>query len=57
MENNPINRIKECIKNLELVETMRNKDRQNSLLGFMDKTKTAMGSRLLKSYIIIMYLF
>ena len=43
---------KECIKNLELVETIRNKDRQYSLLGFMDKTKTAMGSRLLKSYII-----
>ena len=43
---------KECIKNLELVETIRTKDRQNSLLGFMDKTKTAMGSRLLKSYII-----
>ena len=43
---------KECIKNLELVETIRGKDRQNSLLGFMDKTKTAMGSRLLKSYII-----
>ena len=43
---------KECIKNLELVETIRNKDRQNSLLGFLDKTKTAMGSRLLKSYII-----
>ncbi len=43
---------KECIRNLELVETLRNKDRQNSLLGFMDKTKTSMGSRLLKSYII-----
>ena len=43
---------KECIKYLELVETIRNKDRQNSLLGFMDKTKTAMGSRLLKSYLI-----
>ncbi len=43
---------KECIKNLELVETIRNKERQNSLLGFMDKTKTAMGSRLLKSFII-----
>ena len=43
---------KECIKNLELIETIRNKDRQYSLLGFMDKTKTAMGSRLLKSYII-----
>ncbi len=43
---------KECIKNLELVETIRSKTRANSLLGFMDKTKTAMGSRLLKSYII-----
>lgn len=43
---------KECIKNLELVETIRNKDRQNSLLGFMDRTKTAMGSRLLRSYLI-----
>lgn len=43
---------KECIKNLELVETIRSKERQNSLLGFMDKTKTAMGSRLLKSFII-----
>ena len=43
---------KECIRNLELIETMRNKDRSNSLLGFMDKTKTAMGSRLLKSFIV-----
>lgn len=43
---------KECIRNLELVETLKNKDRVNSLLWFMDKTKTAMGSRLLKSYII-----
>ena len=43
---------RETIRNLELIETLRNKDRQNSLLGFMDKTRTAMGSRLLKSYII-----
>lgn len=43
---------RDCIKNLELIETIRNKDRQNSLLGFMDRTKTAMGSRLLKSYLI-----
>ncbi len=43
---------KEAIKNLELVETLRSKDRLNSLLWFMDKTKTAMGSRLLKSFII-----
>ncbi len=42
----------ETIRNLELVETIRGKDRINSLLWFMDKTKTAMGSRLLKSFII-----
>ncbi len=47
-----LNLDKECIRNLELVETIRNNDRQNSLLGFMDKTKTAMGSRMLKSFII-----
>ncbi len=43
---------KDSIRNLELVETLRTKDRINSLLWFMDKTKTAMGSRLLKSFII-----
>lgn len=43
---------KETVRNLELVETLRNKDRMNSLLWFLDKTKTAMGSRLLKSFII-----
>lgn len=43
---------KESIRNLELVETLRTKDRINSLLWLMDKTKTAMGSRLLKSFII-----
>lgn len=42
----------ETVRNLELVETIRGKDRINSLLWFMDKTKTAMGSRLLKSFII-----
>lgn len=35
-------------KNLELVETIRNHDRQYSLLWLLDKTKTAMGSRMLK---------
>ena len=34
--------------NLELVETIRNKDRMYSLLWLLDKTKTAMGSRYLK---------
>ena len=35
-------------RNLELVETLRNKERTYSLLWLLDKTKTAMGSRLLK---------
>lgn len=35
-------------KNLELVETMRNRERQYSLLWLLDKNKTAMGSRYLK---------
>jgi len=38
-------------KNLELTETIRNHDRMYSLLWLLDKTKTAMGSRLLKSTI------
>ncbi len=35
-------------RNLELVETIRNKDRTYSLLWLLDKNKTAMGSRFLK---------
>lgn len=35
-------------KNLELTETIRNKDRMYSLLWLLDKNKTAMGSRFLK---------
>ncbi|MBQ3511561.1 MAG: DNA mismatch repair protein MutS [Bacilli bacterium] len=35
-------------KNLELVETLRNRERQFSLLWLLDKNKTAMGSRFLK---------
>ncbi len=38
-------------RNLELVETKRLKQRQHSLLWLLDKTKTAMGGRLLKKYI------
>ena len=38
-------------RNLELTETIRLKQRQHSLIWLLDKTKTAMGSRLLKSYI------
>ena len=38
-------------RNLELTENLRLKSRTYSLLWLLDKTKTAMGSRLLKSYI------
>ncbi|MCL1950947.1 MAG: DNA mismatch repair protein MutS [Turicibacter sp.] len=38
-------------RNLELTETIRSKSRQGSLLWLLDKSKTAMGSRLLKSWI------
>ena len=37
-------------RNLELTETMRDKARRGSLIWVLDKTKTAMGARLLKSY-------
>ncbi len=43
---------KECIRNLELVETLRTKDKQFSLLWLLDKTKTSMGARLLREYIL-----
>ena len=36
------------VRNLELVKTLRTKERKNSLLGFIDKTETAMGSRALE---------
>ena len=39
-------------KNLELVETIRNRERQYSLLWLLDKCKTAMGSRMLKNTIL-----
>lgn len=38
-------------RNLELIETMRNKERRGSLLWVLDQTKTSMGKRLLKTYI------
>lgn len=38
-------------RNLELTETLRLKQRNYSLIWVLDKTKTAMGSRLLKTYI------
>ncbi len=38
-------------RNLELTETLRLKQRNHSLIWLLDKTKTAMGSRLLKKWI------
>lgn len=40
------------IRNLELVETLRLKERTYSLLWMLDKSKTAMGSRKIKSWIM-----
>lgn len=38
-------------RNLELTETIRDKQKKGSLLWVLDKTKTAMGARQLKKYI------
>ena len=38
-------------RNLELTETLRDKEKRGSLLWVLDKTKTAMGARLLRTYI------
>ncbi|MCI9123035.1 MAG: DNA mismatch repair protein MutS [Eubacterium sp.] len=38
-------------RNLELVETMREKQKRGSLLWVLDRTKTAMGARMLRSYV------
>ena len=39
------------VRNLELVETMREKEKKGSLLWVLDRTKTAMGARLLRTFI------
>lgn len=38
-------------RNLELTETLRDKNKRGSLLWVLDKTKTAMGARLLRSFL------
>ena len=38
-------------RNLELTETMRNKEKRGTLLWVLDKTKTAMGKRLIRKYV------
>ena len=40
-----------AIRNLELTETMREKRKTGSLFGALDRTKTAMGARMLRSWI------
>ncbi len=39
-------------RNLELVESMRTKEKKGTLLWVLDKTETAMGARLLRSWIL-----
>ena len=39
-------------RNLELVDTMRSKERRGSLLWVLDKTRTAMGARLLRAWVL-----
>ena len=38
-------------RNLELVETLREKQKRGALLWVLDKTKTAMGARMLRSFV------
>ena len=38
-------------RNLEITETMRSKSKKGSLLWVLDKTKTAMGGRMLRSFL------
>ena len=38
-------------RNLELTETLRDKQKRGSLLWVLDKTKTAMGARMLRNMI------
>lgn len=38
-------------RNLELLETMRSKEKRGSLLGVLDHTRTAMGKRMIRTWI------
>ncbi|WP_366925953.1 DNA mismatch repair protein MutS [uncultured Clostridium sp.] len=38
-------------RNLELIETLREKQKRGTLLWVLDKTKTAMGARMLRSFV------
>ncbi len=39
------------VRNLELIESMRNKEKRGSLLWVLDKTETAMGGRMLRAWL------
>ena len=39
-------------RNLEITETMRDREKKGSLLWVLDKTKTAMGKRLIRKYAV-----
>ena len=52
IENIYLNIDANSIRNLELIESLRLKSRNYSLLWLLDKTKTAMGSRMLKNWIL-----
>ncbi len=39
------------LRNLEITETMRNREKRGSLLWVLDKTKTSMGKRMLRNWI------
>jgi len=41
-----------AVRNLEIVETMRTKSKKGSLLWVVDKTKTAMGKRLIRTWLL-----
>ena len=49
IKNDYLNMDIHTIRNLELFETLRQKNRQYSLIWLLDKTKTAMGARTLKN--------
>jgi DNA mismatch repair protein MutS len=38
-------------RNLEIFETIRSREKKNALLGLLDRTKTAMGARLLRKWL------
>ena len=49
--NNYLNLDIHSVRNLELFETLRLKERQSSLIWLLDKCKTSMGSRTLKNWL------